>query len=285
MNTLVTGGSGRIGRYVVADLVRAGHKVMSADISPISFDTARTIRVDLTESGEVYRSFADSGAEAVIHLGAWANPGIVPDQRTYGENVQGTFNVFQACADLGIRRVVSASSAQVYGLASAPPLFLPLDEDHPCRPVNCYALSKMAGEQAAEYVVANYGMQILSFRFMGVRTPDQLSKEITELAKHPAQGGGLLWTRTDSRDAATACRLAIEAEEPASGVYNITGPRVVLNEPTADLVDRHFGKDVEIRKPLPGSESPMSCVKARDAFGYKPGYEWSETQGHTEEAA
>ena len=59
----------------MADLVRAGHNVMSADISPISFDNARTIRVDLTESGEVYRSLVDSCAEAVIHLGAWANPG------------------------------------------------------------------------------------------------------------------------------------------------------------------------------------------------------------------
>ena len=41
-----------------------------------------------------------------MHMGAWANASIVPDARTYGDNTAGTYNVFQACADLGVRRVV-----------------------------------------------------------------------------------------------------------------------------------------------------------------------------------
>ena len=67
-------------------------------------------------------------------------------------------------ADLGIKRVVAASSNQVYGLAGAPPLYAPVDEAHPLRPVNCYALSKMAGEQAADYFCRNFNIEILSFR-------------------------------------------------------------------------------------------------------------------------
>ena len=49
--------------------------------------------------------------------------------------------------------MVSASSAQVYGFAKEPPTYVPVDEAHPLRPANCYALSKVMGEQAADYFV------------------------------------------------------------------------------------------------------------------------------------
>ena len=283
MKILVTGSSGRIGGYAVRDLSTAGHEVTGVDIIPAGAGTPRGLRVDLTDAGEVYQALARAKAQAVVHMGAWANAGIVPDARTYGDNVRGTFNVFQACADLGIRRVVSASSAQVYGLAKAPPLYVPMDEDHPVRPVNCYALSKTAGEQAAEFFVKNYGMTILSFRFMGIRRPAELERDIERIVADPAGGGGLLWTRMDARDAAMACRLAVEAEEVASGVYNITGSRVVLNEPPIELVRRHCGNDVEIRRDLPDFTSPLSCARAEAAFGYRPKFAWSVSERFPEQ--
>ena len=169
MKILVTGGSGRIGRYVVKELAGTGHDVTSVDILSPEERSPRFLRIDLTDAGEVYQALATVGAEAVVHLGAWANAGVVPDTRTYGDNVRGTFNLFQACADWGIQRVISASSAQVYGFAKAPPVYVPVDEAHPLRPTNCYALSKVVGEQAADYFVECFGMTILSFRFMGIR--------------------------------------------------------------------------------------------------------------------
>ena len=278
MKVLVTGGSGRIGRYVVRDLVEAGHQVTAIDVVPPRARVCAHLQVDLTDAGQVYQALAAASAEAVIHLGAWANAGMVPDTRTYGDNVRGTFHLFQACADLGTRRVISASSAQVYGLAAAPPLYLPLDEEHPLRPANCYALSKMAGEQAADYFCANHGLSILSFRFMGVRAPGQMAGEIERMARDPGSGVSLLWTRTDARDAALACRLAVEQREVPSGPYNITGARVVLSEPAAPLVKRHLGDQTEIRGELPGHVSPMSCTRAEAAFGYRPRYHWSESR-------
>ena len=125
MQILVTGASGRIGRYVVQELANAGHSVTGVDISAPEAGMSRFLRVDLTDAGEVYQALAAAEAEAVVHLGAWANAGIVPDTRTYGDNVRGTFNVFQACVDLGIQRVVSASSAQVYGFAKEQPVYVP----------------------------------------------------------------------------------------------------------------------------------------------------------------
>ena len=282
MQILVTGAGGRIGRYVVKELVNAGHGVTGVDILASEEGSPRFLRVDLTDAGEVYQALRAAKAEAVVHLGAWANAGVVPDTRTYGDNVQGTFNVFQTCADLGIQRVVSASSAQVYGFAAEPPVYVPVDETHPLRPTNCYAISKVVGEQTADYFVKCFGMTILSFRLMGIRTPAQLDAELDELAEDPSKGTSLLWTRTDARDAAIACRLAVEAESVPSGPYNITGARVVLSELTATLVERYFGDKTEVRDALPDHISPMSCAKAEASFGYQPQFVWSVSQRHLE---
>ena len=282
MQILVTGASGRIGRYVVKELVNAGHSVTGVDVLPSEEGMPHFLRVDLTDAGEVYQALAGAEAEAVVHLGAWANAGVVPDTRTYGDNVLGTFNLFQACADLRIQRVVSASSAQVYGFAKAPPVYVLVDEAHPLRPANCYALSKVVGEEAADYFVKRFGLTILSFRLMGIRTPAQLAAEIDELAGDPSKGIPLLWTRTDARDAAIACRLAVEVDSVPSGPYNITGARVVLAEPTVTLVEQYFGDKTEVRDVLPGHISPMSCAKAEAAFGYQPRYVWSVSERYTE---
>jgi len=243
----------------------------------------RHLRADLVNAGDVYGALAMSKAEAVVHMGAWANWGIVPHTRTYGDNVQGTFNLFQACADLGIRRIVSASSAQVYGFEKCAPLYVPVDEAHPLRPLNPYALAKIANERAAEYFVANFEMTILSFRIMAVRAPGQMATEIAQLSKYPETGTFLLWTRGDARDCARACRLAIECEAVASGPYNVTGG-VVLSDTAEALVRRYFGDRTEVRTPLKDRDSPLSCAKAEASFGYRPQYLWSETRTFPEEA-
>jgi nucleoside-diphosphate-sugar epimerase len=237
--------------------------------------------VDLTDAGQVYGAVARSQAEAVIHLGAWANDGHVPDTRTYGDNVRGAFNVFQACADLGVRRIVSASSHQVYGTAIAPPSYVPIDEAHPLRPAAAYPLSKIAGEQAAAYFSERKGLEILSFRLMGVRPPDVMDREIERNLADPDAHKRLMWTRCDARDAACACRLAIEAETVEPGPYNITGQFNLLDEPTAELVARYF-PPTEIRDGLSGRNSPTSCARAFRVFGYRPRFNWSVRERHPE---
>ena len=295
MKVLVTGGSGWIGGYVVCDLIGHGHDVLSVDLSPpvarqnqphtsmTRYDaTSRHLTVDITHAGQVYQALTKAQADAVIHLAAWPNANIVPDTRTYGDNVQGTFNIFQACADLGILRIVSASSAQVYGLADTLPRYVPLDEDHPLHPVNCYALSKVAGEQAAAYFSRRHDLTICSFRFMGVRPPALLNDNVDRIMQHPEGDTALMWTRTDARDAATACRLAVERYRVPAGPYNISGTRIVLEEPTADLIERYLGPETELKTNIPDDRSPMSCARAEEAFGYRPQYHWSASRRYPE---
>ncbi len=275
MRILITGSRGRIGQYVVDDLAAAGHSVHGVDVIPSAISGEHHyLRADLTVAGEAYQAVAWARPDAVVHLAAWPNAGMVPDTRTYGDNVTSTYNLFKACADLGVKRVISASTNQIYGFAGAPPVFAPVDETHPLRPINSYALSKIAGEQAADFFVQNHGMTILSFRFMGVRPPHQIAAEIRQMQADPASGTRLLWTRTDARDAAMACRLGVEAESVESGPYNITGAQTVLDESTADLIERYFGDKTDVRDPLEGHDSPLSCAKARHAFGYAPKYVW-----------
>jgi len=281
LRIVVTGSSGRIGWCVYRDLVNAGHEVLGVDVQPARSDVKKHLRVDLTRSGEIYGALAQFKAEAVIHMGAWANPGHVPDQDTYRDNTTGTFNLFQASADLGIQRVVSASSAQVYGLRDFAPEYARMDETHPVHPLNCYAESKLAGESAADYFHANYGMSIASFRFMGVRLPSQIAADIETIKQDPPSGRWLLWTRTDARDAAAACRLAVEAESLPTGPYNITGAKVVLETDARELLGNHFEEDVDLRD-QDAEWSPLSCDKARDAFGYAPKYVWTESDSHEE---
>ena len=208
MNVLVAGGSGWIGRTVVQLLLEHGNEVLSADLSPPLSDGQNTrasptrymtdfrhLAVDVTDAGQVYQAVAEAKAEAVIHLAPWPNPGLVTDTRTYGDNVQGTFNIFQACKDSGVRRIVSASSSQVYGFAKQPPRYVPIDEVHPVRPLNCYAAAKIAGEQAADYFSDQFDMRICSFRFQSVRLAADLSSDIDTIVKNPAHGAMTLWTR------------------------------------------------------------------------------------------
>ena len=282
MSVLVTGGSGRIGRYVVRELVQAGHEVTSADVVYERMPGAGALQVDLTEAGQVYQVLARSRASAVVHLAAWAQSGRVPDTRTFGDNVQGTFNLFQACADLGVRRVVFASTHHVYGVAASPPLYVPIDEAHPLRPADAYALSKVVGERVADYFVAHYGLDILCFRFQGVRSPSQLDAEVERAVREPSERPHMLWTRLDARDAAAFCRLAVEAEKVEPGPYNVAGRRIVLEEDSVELVRRYFGDQVEIREGLAGWLSPLSCARAETAFGYRPQYDWSVSQRYPE---
>lgn len=282
MKILVTGGSGRIGRYVVCELVQAGHQVTSVDLVREWHPDYRAVQANLTDAGQVYQVLAMAQAEAVVHLGAWSRPAGTPSV-VYGDNVLSTFNVFQACADLGVRRVIFASSNHVYGMIEEPPLYVPVDEAHPLRPADSYALSKVTGEGMADYFTSRWDIEILSFRFMGVRAPSRLGPEIEREAQDPGRRRYFFWTRTDARDAALACRLALEAAEVPSGPYNITGRNVVLEEDSAVLVRRYYGDRVEIRAGLTGRSSPLSCAKAERAFGYRPQYDWSVSRRFPEE--
>jgi len=285
MRVVVTGGAGRVGRYVVRDLAAAGFEVTSLDLAAPAERVAgvRYMSGNVGNVADVHGVLSFARAEAVVHMAAWSDPGIVADTRTYGENTAAGFSVLDIAHSLGVRRVLMASSAQVYGFAGHAPVYAAVDEAHPLRPLNSYALSKTATEDAAAYF-ARKGLNVLSLRIMGARAPENLDAEIERVAADPASDRFLLWTRTDARDIAIGVRQALAAPVVESGAYNLTNAVNVLEEPGADLI-RRYCPQTEIRMPPGDLASPLSIHKARRAFGYEPRYRWSISSRFAENAA
>jgi len=152
MKILVTGGIGKVGQWVVRELLDgAAHDVTVLDRVPgPERGTIKYLVGDVQDLGQVMEAMV--GADAVMHLAAIHNPNIATATVIYQTNVVGTFNVHHAAFRLGVKRVVSASSNAIVGWSYGErfvPDYLPIDEDHPLRPEDVYGLSKEIGETIA----------------------------------------------------------------------------------------------------------------------------------------
>src|ERR1043166_1623775 len=146
---VVTGGSGRLGQLVVKELLAHDYDALTLDRVPPREKLCPSWIADLRQPGDLYEALKD--AYGVAHLGAYQAPNLVSDSETFSNNVAATYNVLKAAADLGVKKVVLASSTAAFGYiyASNPlfPNFLPADEKHPSKPQDPYGLSKVVGEQ------------------------------------------------------------------------------------------------------------------------------------------
>jgi len=160
----VTGGSGKAGRAVVADLADHGHEVTNIDVAASPHPDEPTMIADLTDLGQTLEAIA--GHVSVIHLAAIPAPNVLTDAETFRTNMMSTYNVLSAAATLGIDRVVCASSETLIGLPfeREQPRYAPIDEEHPRLPESHYALSKLAGEVIADQFTRWHGMTIVSLR-------------------------------------------------------------------------------------------------------------------------
>jgi nucleoside-diphosphate-sugar epimerase len=142
MRLVVTGGNGKLGRAVVRGLADAGHDVFVLDA--VGERGPRFTRIDLTNYGSVVDAFGSvndryDGVDAVVHLAAIPAGGIETDSATFANNMNSTFNVFQAARRTGIKRIVYASSETLLGIPfDIDPPYVPLDEEYPSRPESMY---------------------------------------------------------------------------------------------------------------------------------------------------
>ena len=290
MKVLVTGAAGRVGQETVAGLVAHGHEVVAADRRPAAdvlpvvdaaaYRQARFREVDLSDVGQVAGAMA--GCDAVVHLGAIPAPGRHPDTVVFGNNTGATFAVLHAAELLGVRRAAIASSGSAYGMAWAPkrllPRYAPIDEGHPLLNHDCYGLSKEVDERTAEMFHRRTGMSVAALRFHWVATPDEAKVAARALADDPGQapaGANGLWGYVDLRDAATACRLAVEADAVGFAPMNITAADTLLAMPTQAAIRAH-APEVELRSPIAGHASGFALDRARTLIGYEPRHSWRD---------
>ena len=285
---LVTGATGLLGRAVVRDLVANGFAVHAVDqrrpeTGTLPDDLVRFIEVDLHDIGQI--ADAMRGCVAVIHLGAIPSPYAHPDDVVFRNNTIATFSVFQAASLLGIRRIAFASSGSIYGTAWTPDRFFfkwaPVDEQYPFEPHDAYALSKEVDEATARMFVRRDHMSIAGLRFHWIATREQQLERVAEAGNHPTPDAATgLFGYVDIRDAARACRLAIEVAEVRPFGFralNIVAADTLITVPTEEAL-RRTSPDTVIRSPLPGYAGGFDCSAAKDVLGWEAQHSWRDEE-------
>src|SRR5262245_53957315 len=168
MRVCVTGASGKLGRAATRDLLAHGLEVVATDLVGSAEDVGvPVLRADLTEYGQALEVL--HGVSAVVHLANIPAPGLFTPAHTFTANTAMNSNIFLAAAQLGLSRVVWASSETTLGLPfDVPPSYAAVDEDHFPFPTTTYALSKVVAEQLASHIASWSGIPFVGLRFSNV---------------------------------------------------------------------------------------------------------------------
>lgn len=296
---LVTGGSGRLGRYVTRRLVELGHDVTDFDTVPRPWEENSDVpfvKGDLTTLADCTRALEFSEAEVIVHLAGIPYPTELHagrrqvqrllEDETMRVNTMGTYCILEAARRHDVRRVIFASTFYTLGLGnkiSSDPYvveYLPIDEEHPLRPEDSYGLSKVFGEELLQTYARAYGISGIAFRLMGVDYPHD-SRHAPQFGTSPEsrpnhKGGPLRTTYqyVDARDVANATALALDADglEPFEAFYLSTD--TTYTEDTVDLVKRVWPDLADLVTGIKGTDGIISDAKIRAKLGYRPEYSW-----------
>ena len=168
MKILVTGGAGYIGSVVVAELVRAGHRVTVYDNLTHGYRAAVPAAVefvagevaDSARLGEVFRA---RGFEAVMHFAALIEAGesMKAPERFFRNNTAATLTLLETMLAQGVQRLVFSSTAALYG----EPEHIPIGETDRLLPTNAYGESKLLVEQMLAWFHRIHGLRYASLRY------------------------------------------------------------------------------------------------------------------------
>jgi len=293
MKYVVTGGAGFIGSHIVEELAKQKHEVVILDnlfsgkmenISPfLEKDNVSFVKGSITDLPLLKKTFA--GADGIFHEGAIASVprSVANPLETHEVNLSGTFNVLTVARDCGVKKVVFASSAAVYGENPE----LPKREDMIPDTLSPYVVSKLSGEYYCSVFSRLYGVRCTALRYFNVFGPRQdpsspysgvISKFIANTLSHRPLvifGDG---TQTRDfvyvKDVVQANIRAMDLGEP--GGFNVAyGQRINLLE-LADMIMEITGITVPVTfgPPAVGDvrDSLADIARARDALGYEPQY-------------
>jgi nucleoside-diphosphate-sugar epimerase len=282
MKVLVTGANGKVGGAVVAALLDAGHEVVATDLARPTFERQlggepTYLQADLTDAGHAYAVVR--GTDAVVHAAAIPDPAHNPPAVVFGNNLMATFNVLEAAVRLGAGRFVNISSETVpgYFFPERPflPDYLPVDEEHPVRPQDPYAIAKHFGEQLMDAAVRRSDLRCISIRPSWVQWEGNYERNLGPDVRDPAPSAGF-WSYVDLYDLAAAIRLAVESDLPGHEVLYVASPDNSTGRPLAELVRRHYGERVPLRPLAREDASGISSAKATRLLGWHPARSWRD---------
>ncbi len=171
MRVLVTGGTGVVGREAVKRLVAHSHDVTVIGRRPgFNIEGATYKQCDIVDFAHLTEVMQD--LDAIVHLAAIPNPALGTGEEIFLANDTGTFNVYRAAANAGIRRIVSASSINAlgynFGIKRFRLQYFPMDEAHPSYTTDPYSFSKQVMEEIGYYFWRREGISSVFLRLPGV---------------------------------------------------------------------------------------------------------------------
>jgi len=270
----VTGASGRAGRVTVRELLAHGYQVVATDrVMPAEDLGVRPLLADLTDYGQATEVL--QGVDAVVHLANIPAPEIHTPATTFNQNMTMNFNVFMAAAQAQLERVVWASSETTLGLPfDEPPRYAPVDEDHYPVPTSTYALSKVASETVAGHIAEWSEIPFIGLRFSNILGPGDYQQFPRHWPDASARQWNL-WGYIDERDAAMACRLALEAPAKGSASYIIAAADTVMDRPSAEVLAEVY-PGVTLTRDVGEFGTLLGIDQARAALGFIPQHSWRD---------
>jgi UDP-glucose 4-epimerase len=179
MKLLITGGAGFIGSHLCEKYVKEGHTViclddfMSGNLTNIrhllDYRNFKLVKGDIRNFDLLEKVMQD--VDVVFHLAAQihVDRSYIEPKLTYEVNVIGTQNVLEVARIHDAKRVIHASTSEVYGSAQ----HVPIDEHHPLNAPHPYGASKIAGDRMCYAYIKTYGMDISILRLFNVFGPRQ----------------------------------------------------------------------------------------------------------------
>ena len=279
MKSLVTGAAGFVGRHLVSHLEACGDEIVGVD---------RPAGPDLHDPEGLTRLLQDVQPDAVYHLAGWSDVGGSWREplAAFRANAEGTLNLLQACLAANRPRILSVSSADVYGKVTLSDL--PIDELAPLQPVTPYAASKVAADFVGLQAHLGYGLDVMRVRAFNHLGPGQSNNFVApaiaeRIAANELDGtevvpvGNLTPRRdfTDVRDVVRAYRLLIEHGQ-AGEAYNVCSGHDLAISDLADWLlsmashPMRLEEDPHLQRPV---ETPVlrgDATKVHKATGWTP---------------
>jgi UDP-glucose 4-epimerase len=286
MRVLVTGGAGKVGSAAAERLREAGQRVTVTDVRSAGYGPQRPgalpyLRADLTDYGAAVGVIHQARPDVVVHAAGIPDPAHDPAATVFATNTVSTFNVAEAVATLGVRRLINLSSETAPGFVTAVrPVaadYLPVDEDHPLRPQEAYALSKAMTEQICDALTRRTDVSVVSVRPSLVLAPADYPHTIPALQSRRGAPGFNYWSYVDTTDLAELIRLASEADTVGHEVVYAAQPDNYFGVPLADLLTEAYGESAPPLRPLSRPDaSGISSSKAQKLFGWTPEVSWRD---------
>jgi nucleoside-diphosphate-sugar epimerase len=291
MRILFTGGSGKAGRHVVADLAARGHRVLNLDRVALNHPGVHDLVADITDAGQMFSAMhshacyseleTGEGArtfDAVVHFAAVPRHLMCPDTETWRVNVLGTYNVLEAAVKMGVRKIVVASSETTYGVCFSdgvtPPKHLPLDEEYDIDPMDTYGMSKKVNEVTARSFQRRSGADIYALRIGNVIEPHEYETLFPGFFANPDLRLRNAFCYIDARDLGQIVARCLMTDGLGFQVFNAANDGHSVHLATEDLLARYY-PHVPVIRPMGAQDGFLTNRKIRDMLGFVEEHPWT----------